>query len=506
MLRNHDAKALWQADLDHCIHPWTDFSDWPRTGSTIMVRGEGAHVWNAEGEKFIDGIGGLWFANVGFGRQELIDAATRQLGMLPQYSYFTDIGNPPATELAAKLAELAPGDLNHVFYSTGGSVANDSAVRIAHFYFSALGKPSKRLIISRRYAYHGSTYLAAALSGKASDKTGFQFPEGLVHHVSEANCYRMPDGVDDESSYCDFLVREFERKIAELGAENVACFFAEPIMGAGGVLVAPAGYHRRMKEVCEANDILYVSDEVVTAFGRLGHFFASKDRFDVMPDMIVTAKGITSGYIPLAATLVSDRMFDTIARRPDGALLTHGFTYSGHAVSVRGRHREHRRHGTRRPLRTCSLDWSLFRRAPEDTRRPAHRGRRTGQPLHALRRVGAGPRIEGALWRRHRDREAHRTPRAVAGPHRAAHRQPERTLARAHTVQERDRSNRRDTPRRHQGHDGGARSRGVRLRSVDGPSRPNRSSTSSARRSPAPSFVMQRRHGTPQWPSQRIAL
>ena len=140
MLRNYDANALWQADLDHCIHPWTDFSDWPRTGSTIMVRGEGAHVWNAEGEKFIDGIGGLWFANVGFGRQELIDAATRQLGMLPQYSYFTDIGNPPATELAAKLAELAPGDLNHVFYSTGGSVANDTAVRIAHFYFSCGGQ------------------------------------------------------------------------------------------------------------------------------------------------------------------------------------------------------------------------------------------------------------------------------------------------------------------------------------------------------------------------------
>ena len=333
MLRNYDAKALWQADLDHCIHPWTDFSEWSRTGSTIMVRGDGPHVWNAEGEKFIDGIGGLWFANVGFGRQELIDAATRQLGLLPQFSYFTDIGNPPATELAAKLAELAPGDLNHVFFSTGGSVANDSAVRIAHFYFSALGRPSKRLIISRKYAYHGSTYLASALCGKESEKKGFHYPEGLVHHVSEANCYRMPEGVDDEPSYCDYLVDEFERTIDELGPENVACFFAEPIMGAGGVLVAPAGYHRRMKEVCEANDILYVSDEVVTAFGRLGHFFASEDRFDVTPDMIVTAKGITSGYMPLAATLVSDRMYDAIAQRPDGAMLTHGFTYSGHAVA-----------------------------------------------------------------------------------------------------------------------------------------------------------------------------
>ena len=333
-LMNHDAEGLRQADLDHCIHPWTDFADWTRTGSTIMVRGEGAHVWDAEGNRFIDGMGGLWFANVGFGRRELIDAATRQLGALPQYSYFTNLGNPPATELAAKLAELAPGSLNHVFYSTGGSVANDTAVRVAHYYFDNLGRPSKRLIISRRNAYHGSTFLAAALSGKMGDKPGFRFPEGLVHHVSEANCYRMPDGVDGEAAYCDFLVDEFERTIADLGADNVACFFAEPIMGAGGVLVAPAGYHRRMKEVCEAHDILYVSDEVVTAFGRLGHFFASEDRFDVVPDILVTAKGITSGYMPLGATIVSDEVFDGLSRpRTDGAIFSHGFTYSGHAVA-----------------------------------------------------------------------------------------------------------------------------------------------------------------------------
>ena len=332
-LPNWNASDLWRADLDHCMHPWTDFSDWTRNGSTIMVRGDGAYVWNAEGERFIDGMGGLWFANVGFGRRELIDAASRQLELLPQYSYFTDTGNAPATELARKLAALAPGDLNHVFYSTGGSEANDTAARLAHFYFTSVGSPSKHLIISRRNAYHGSTYLAAALSGKAADKTGFRFPEGLVHHVSEANCYRMPPGIDSEGAYCDHLVDEFERKIDELGAERVACFFAEPIMGAGGVLVAPDGYHRRMKEVCEAHEILYVSDEVVTAFGRLGHFFASADRFEVVPDMIVTAKGITSGYMPLGATLVSDRIHDAIAGRRDGALLTHGFTYSGHAAS-----------------------------------------------------------------------------------------------------------------------------------------------------------------------------
>ncbi len=329
-----DAVRLHQADLDHCIHPWTDFAEWTRTGSTTMVRGEGAYVWDAAGRRFLDGIGGLWFANVGFGRRELVDAAAEQLARLPQYSYFTNLANPPATELASKLADLAPGDLNHVFYSTGGSTANDTAARIAHFYFDRIGKPSKRYLISRRNAYHGSTFLAATLSGKMADKRGFRFADGLVHYLSEANCYRMPEGVADEAAYCDYLVDEFERTVARLGADTVACFFAEPIMGAGGVLVAPRGYHRRMKEVCETHDILYVSDEVVTGFGRLGQMFASAACFGVVPDMIVAAKGITSGYLPLGATIISDRLYDGLARtRSDGALLAHGFTYSGHAAA-----------------------------------------------------------------------------------------------------------------------------------------------------------------------------
>ena len=329
-----DAMRLRQADLDHCIHPWTDFAEWPSSGSTIMVRGEGAHVYDAEGRQYLDGIGGLWFANVGYGRRELIDAATRQLERLPQYSFFTNLGNPPAAELAEKLANLAPGDLNHVFYSTSGSTANDTAIRVAHYYFDNIGRPSKRIVISRRNAYHGSTFLASALSGKDGDKPGFQFPEGLVHYVSEANCYRMPEGIDGEEAYCDHLVAEFECAVETLGADNVACFIAEPIMGAGGVLVAPEGYHRRMHEVCSTNDILYVSDEVVTAFGRLGHFFASRDRYGIVPDMIVAAKGITSGYMPLGATIISERVHEGLARpRPDGGIFAHGFTYSGHAAS-----------------------------------------------------------------------------------------------------------------------------------------------------------------------------
>ena len=331
---NYDAEALRQADLDHCIHPWQDLGNWPQADATIIVRGEGAHVWDAKGRKFIDGIGGLWFANVGFGRQELIEAAARQMAELPQYSYFTDLGNPPAAQLAAKLAELAPGDLNHVFYSTGGSSANDTAGRTAHYYFNNLGKPSKRLFISRRDAYHGSTYFSAALSGKMGDKRGFHSPDGLVHYLSAPNCYRMPPGINGEAAYCDYLADEFEAKVAELGADNIAAFFAEPIMGAGGVLVSPAGYHQRMKQVCEANDILYISDEVVTGFGRLGHFFASEAVFGVAPDMITVAKGITSGYMPLGATLISERIFQGLSKpRPGGGEFAHGFTYSGHAVA-----------------------------------------------------------------------------------------------------------------------------------------------------------------------------
>ena len=334
VIGNYDPKRLWQADRDHCIHPWTEFPEWTRSGSTIVVRGEGCRVWDAEGRQYLDAMGGLWFANVGFGRQELIDAAARQLAMLPQYSFFTNLGNPPAADLAARLAGLAPGDLDHVFFSTGGSTANDSAMRIAHYYFHALGKPAKRLAVARRNAYHGSTFLTAALSGKADERVGFQLPQDWVHHVSEANCYRMPDGIESEAAYCDFLTWELEREIAALGPDNVACFFAEPIQGAGGVLVPPAGYHRRMKEVCERHDVLYVADEVVTGFGRLGCFFASEERFGIVPDMIVAAKGITSGYLPLGATIVSDRIFEGVSRTgPEGGLFSHGFTSSGHAAA-----------------------------------------------------------------------------------------------------------------------------------------------------------------------------
>ncbi len=329
----YDTEDLWRKDRDHYIHPWTDFSVFKEVGSDVIAESEGIYVYDAEGKRYIDGIGGLWCVNIGYGRDEMAQAIADQVRRIPYYSTFTHLTTPPAAELAAKLAELAPGPLNRVFYGTGGSMANDTAVRIAHFYFNRLGQPEKKHVISRVDGYHGSTYLAASITGVMFDRIGFDVVEDTIHHVSPPNCYRRPEGMSLEA-FCDHLVEEFEAKIQEVGPEKIACFFAEPIMGAGGVIVAPPGYHRRMLEVCRKYQVLYISDEVVTAFGRLGHFFASEPVFDIVPDMITSAKGITSGYLPLSATLLSDEIYEVISvPQVEGALFTHGFTYSGHPVS-----------------------------------------------------------------------------------------------------------------------------------------------------------------------------
>ena len=330
--KNYDTHYLWEKDRDHTIHPWTDFSVFHEKGSLVVAEGQGVHVFDSDGNKFIDGIGGLWCVNIGYGSDEMADAIAEQVRAIPYYSVFNHITTPPAAELAAKLSSIAPGPINRVFYGTGGSMANDTAVRIIHHYFNMLGQQSKKKIISRLDAYHGSTYLAMALTGVEFDHKNFDHAQGLVEYVSPPNPYRKPDGMTDEQ-FCDFLVQELDEKIEELGAENVAAFIAEPIMGAGGVIVPPEGYHKRTREVCTKHNVIYISDEVVTGFGRLGHMLASKDVFGMEPDIITCAKGITSGYLPLSATLISDEIYDVISRpRDDGTLFTHGFTYSGHPV------------------------------------------------------------------------------------------------------------------------------------------------------------------------------
>ena len=329
-----DAQRLWQMDRDHFIHPYTDFSVFQEEGSQIIQRASGVHVSDADGREYLDAIAGLWCVNIGHGREEMADAIRDQVMKMQYYNPFGHSTNEPAALLADKLAQLAPGTLNHVFFSTGGSTANDVAARLAHYYFEIQGKPHKKHIISRLDAYHGSTYFAANLTGIEGTKIGFnRIAEDIIQHVSAANCYRAPEGMD-EAAYCDHLVLELEERIAQLGADKVAAFFAEPIMGAGGVLVAPTGYHQRVQAVCRANDILFIADEVVTGFGRLGEWFASDAIYNTQPDMIVSAKGISSGYIPLGATLISDEIYEVISKpQVEGGALTMGFTYSGHAVA-----------------------------------------------------------------------------------------------------------------------------------------------------------------------------
>ncbi len=311
----------------HLIHSFADlFSIKQDGGPTVISGAKGAYVSNPEGEEFLDGIGGLWCVNVGHGRQEIIDAISAQLQTLDYYSTFYNLSHPLAAELAQKVASLTPGSLNRVYFANSGSVANDTAVRIIHHYNNRLGRPNKKKILSRIAAYHGSTHLAIAMTTPAY-RVGWDSAEELVHHLSSPHTYRRPDGMTPEEFH-DFLIDEMRQAIEDIGAENIACFIAEPIMGAGGVIVPPDGYHKRTRDLCTEYDIKYISDEVVTAFGRLGHMFASKDVYGIEPDIITTAKGLTSGYQPMSATIISDEIYDVISERGD--MFLHGMTYSSH--------------------------------------------------------------------------------------------------------------------------------------------------------------------------------
>ncbi len=329
----YDTQDIWQKDKDHFIHPWTDFSTFQEQGSLVVAESEGAYIFDSDGKRYLDGIGGLWCVNVGYGRAEIGRAMAEQATKMTYYSSFGHHTTIPVAELSAKLASLAPGPLNHVLYGSGGSMANDTTVRLVHFYFNQLGMPDKKMIITRENGYHGSTYLAMSMTGIDYDHIGFDvIGEPLIQRVSGPDLYRRPEGTTPEE-YTGLLLAEFRAKVESLGPGNVAAFFAEPIMGAGGVLVPPPGYLKGMRDLCTEFQILFVADEVVTAFGRLGHFFASEGVFGIVPDIINSAKGLTSAYAPLSATIISDAIYDVISvPQAAGSVFAHGFTYSGHPV------------------------------------------------------------------------------------------------------------------------------------------------------------------------------
>ena len=326
--------SLWKMDRDHHLHSYTCPDSFNVEGSRfVLTRSDGVYLEDSEGRRYLDAVGGMWCTNIGLGRKEMADAIAAQVEQLTYATSFIDVTHAPAARLASKLAAVAPSNLNHVFFTTGGSTAIDAAYRTIQFYQNCRGKHRKKHVISRHESYHGTTYAAMSIGGKASDHTpDFDFVTDTMHKVSCPSFYRAPQGMS-EAEYLDFLVNELEQKILEIGSDKVAAFFAEPIMGAGGVVVPPEGYHRRTWEVCKKYDVLYVADEVVTAFGRVGHWFASEELFGVKPDIITTAKGITSGYIPLGAMLYSDDIHRVITEDGHGRCFSVGYTYSGHPVA-----------------------------------------------------------------------------------------------------------------------------------------------------------------------------
>ena len=342
MLHQTDANAPTRAngtppetirawDNEHYLHPWESMSG-GNADRAIAAGGEGIYLINPQGKRYIDGPGGMWCVQIGYGRTEMGQAIAEQAVRLAYHSPWSFASEPSAV-LARKLAELAPGDLNSVFFTTGGSTAVDSALRFAQFYNNARGRPGKKLIIAREKAYHGSTYLAASVSGKERDKNLMDTERRLVRLLPNVNPYIRPEGTSVEA-WCEAKVADLENAILEAGPDQVAAFIAEPVLASGGAIVPPDGYHRRTLEVCRKHDVLYISDEVVTAFGRLGHWFASEQVFGIVPDIITIAKGLTSGYLPLGAMMVSDRLLEDIrSEGHENILFSNGYTYSGHPVS-----------------------------------------------------------------------------------------------------------------------------------------------------------------------------
>ncbi len=325
-----DTESIQKQD-NRFLHPWEDIRKLGENRRTVISGADGIYIEDSDGNRMIDGPAGMWCVNIGHRREEMAKAIADQVTQLTYVSPWS-LTTSPASLLAAKLAEISPGDLNHVFYTTCGSTAVDSALRFVMFRNNVLGQPGKKHIISRTNAYHGSTYLSASASGKPTDKNFLDFMDDRFHHIADPNPLNMPAGMD-EKEYCTLLADRLEQKILELGTDRVAAFIAEPILASGGVILAPQGYHAACLEVCRKHDVVYISDEVVTGFGRLGHYFASEPVFGIVPDIITCAKGITSGYIPLGAFLVSDALLQSIDAAEPDLVFSNGFTYSGHPVA-----------------------------------------------------------------------------------------------------------------------------------------------------------------------------
>ncbi|PZU83150.1 MAG: aminotransferase [Shinella sp.] len=328
-----NAAELETAAHEHLISPAEEMAKLGTSGGRPMfASADGVHIWDNRGHKLLDGPGGMWCTQVGYNSKPIADAISAQALRLCYNSPWYSLSGP-AAELSKRISDFAPGDLNHVFFTTGGSSAVDSALRFVQFYNNVLGRPTKKAIICRIDGYHGSTHLTAACSGRAGNRPNFDLALENVSFISAPNVFRRPKGMT-EAQFLDHLIAEFEERVNTLGPDNVGAFLAEPLLASGGILIPPKGYHARILEICRKHDILYISDEVVTGFGRCGHWFASEEVFDIVPDIITFAKGVTSGYVPLGGFVISDKVLSRVSgENAKGSYYTNGYTYSGHPVS-----------------------------------------------------------------------------------------------------------------------------------------------------------------------------
>ena len=319
-------RGYQQRDAAHHLHPFTDTTQLNKEGSRIIVRGEGIWLWDSDDNRILDGMAGLWCVQIGHGRTEIADAVHRQMKDISYYNTFFNTSHPPAVELAEKVAELAPPKMNHVFFTGSGSEANDTVIRAVRTYWDLMGKHSKKTIISRWNAYHGSSVASASLGGMETMHKQGDLPIAGVHHIGQPYWF----GEGGELTPDEFgrkVAGELEAAIEQLGVDNVAAFIAEPVQGAGGVIVPPDTYWPEISRICKNYEILLVVDEVICGFGRLGEWFGTT-HFGLEPDLMPIAKGLSSGYLPVGGVLVSDQVSNVLIDK--GGEFYHGYTYSGH--------------------------------------------------------------------------------------------------------------------------------------------------------------------------------
>lgn len=320
----------WQAiDRQHFLHPFSNHKSLYHSGSRIITKADGVYLWDSDGNKILDGMAGLWCMNLGYGRTELATAAYQQLLELPFYNSFFQCAHPPALELAQLLAEITPEGLQHVFFCGSGSEANDTAVRLVRRFWDIQNQPERKIILSRRNAYHGSTLAGASLSGMAAMHAQGGLPVPDIYHIRQP--YWFAEGgnlTPDELGHA--AAQALQEKIEELGAQRIAAFIAEPIQGAGGVIIPPATYWPEIQRICREHDILLIVDEVICGFGRTGHWFGS-DYYQLQPDLMPIAKGLSAGYLPMGGLMVGQRIAKVLIEHDSEFF--HGYTYSGHPAA-----------------------------------------------------------------------------------------------------------------------------------------------------------------------------